>query len=217
MKTKIHPFATGIYTVLFGLFGLRNFYLGEYLAGSVRLLSFFTSTIYFTQLRARLRINLSSYQLIDNLYTPSISTAANIFYHAANFIMGALLLINILWWLRDLYYYFFRKTHYPTQTLSNKGLTLTALLLGWTGMHDYQLDRIKYANLHIILLIISIAAAAISQTRSLQHTAEYNGYMSILFMLSLAILIANEIIAIIEISNYWLERRRARKAKWRLD
>ncbi len=217
MKTKIHPFATGIYTVLFGLFGLRNFYLGEYLAGIVRLLSFLTSTFYFAQLRTQLRINLSSYQLIDNLYTPSISTAANIFYCTANVVMGALLLISILWWLRDLYYYFFRKAHYPAQTLSKKRLTLTALLLGWTGMHDYQLGRTKYANLHIILLIISIAAVAISQTRSLQHTAEYNGYMSILLMLSVALLIANEIIAIIEISNYWLERRRTHKAKWRLD
>ncbi|MDO4220108.1 MAG: hypothetical protein Q4D22_02665 [Candidatus Saccharibacteria bacterium] len=212
MKTKTNQFAVGIYTILFGLFGLRNFYLGEHERGAIRLISFLLTINYFANIRAQLRINLFSYELIDNLYVPSMNAASTTLYYTLNTIATIILVANIAWWIYDIISYF-RTRKYPDQKISQRRFILNAILLGWTGIHDYFIERVKYANTHIIMLIISIAFLAVSQTNSLTHTAEYNGYMSILFIVGVAVLIANELIAIIEVINYLFAKNEQRKSK----
>lgn len=196
MKTEKNHFATGIYTILFGLLGLNDYYRAKYLRGCFRAIAFIVSICYFCIWQAPLRISLSHYELIDNLYTPAYTNANAAILFAHDIIASALLIICIAFWIYDLYRFFFKYDKKEYQHVSKKRYVVTALLLGWSGLHDYLVERAKYANTHIILLILSISLVAISSI------TESSAAASIMLITSAAILFANELIAIIEAFNF---------------
>ena len=208
MKAEKNHFAIGIYTILFGLLGLNDFYFAKYKRGFVRMVMLILSLCYFSLWQAQLRISLSHYELIDNLYTPTYTNSNATILFVSDIAATSLFVICIICWLYDLYKFFTMRKKESIQTISRKRYILTAILLGWTGIHDYLAERAKYANTHIILLILSIALIVISRiSGSIAIT-------SILTITSVAILLANEIIAIIEAFNFTIAKHEKRgKAK----
>lgn len=208
MKTKTNPLAVGIYTIFFGLFGLNDFYFGKYKRGIFRLLSFFIPAIYFLYIQPELKISLAHKELIDNIYVPVLSEGNNALLTILRTIMLVVLIFSVLWTLLEIIGFFTKRHYKEAQTVSDRRFVLSAILLGWSGIHDFLADRSKYALFHIGLATLSLILIIVTRINFSINDATFDAYMFTFHAVGLAIAVINEIIAIIEAVNFILASKK---------
>lgn len=199
--TKTNRLASGIYTIIFGLFGMNDFYLGHYRRGIVRLFAFVVPTIFFLFVMTPLRLSLVHMELLDNVYVPTISAEALAYFVGTCFAMGALLSYSVL---RTLFSIVFYICLYKPQelTVTRRRYIWSALLLGWSGLHDFLINRTKYALFHVLMFILALGLIIISRVDFGINSAEFDAYMSVALAAGIAVAVINQIIAILEAANY---------------
>lgn len=208
MKTKTNPLAVGIYTIFFGLFGLNDFYFGKYKRGIFRLLSFFIPAIYFLYIQPELKISLAHKELIDNVYVPVLSEGNNALLTILRTIMLVVLIFSVLWALLEIIGFFTKRHYKEEQTVSSRRFVLSAILLGWSGIHDFLADRSKYALFHIGLAALSLILIIVTRINFSINDATFDACMFTFHAVGLAIAAVNEIIAIIEAVNFILASKK---------
>ena len=208
MKTKTNPLAVGIYTIFFGLFGLNDFYFGKYKRGIFRLLSFFIPAIYFLYIQPELKISLAHKELIDNVYVPVLSEGNNALLTILRTIMLVVLIFSVLWTLLEIIGFFTKRHYKEEQTVSNRRFALSAILLGWSGIHDFLTNRSKYALFHIGLAALSLILIIVTRINFSINDVTFDAYMFTFHAVGLAIAAVNEIIAIIEAVNFILASKK---------
>ncbi len=208
MKTKTKPLAVGIYTIFFGLFGLNDFYFGKYKRGIFRFLSFIIPAIYFLYIQPELKISLAHKKLVDNVYVPVLSEGSNALLTILRTVMLAALIFSVLWTLLEIIGFFTKRHYDKEQTVSKRRFVLSAVLLGWSGIHDFLADRSKYALFHIGLTVLSLALIVITRINFNIDSATLEAYMFTLHAVGISIAVVNGIIAIIEAIKFILASKK---------
>lgn len=208
MKTKTNSLAVGIYTIFFGLFGLNDFYFGKYKRGITRFLTFIIPAAYFLYIQPELKIKLAHKELVDNVYVPVMSDGNNALLTILRTVMLVALIFSVLWTLLEIIGFFTKRHTEKEQTISNRRFVLNAIILGWSGIHDFLSGRNKYALFHIGLFTLSAILILVSKINFNINSATLDAYMFTLHAVGLSIAIINEIIAIIEAINFILATKK---------